>query len=194
MDIVRTPVEFGYDGRVLHARIDTYYYKGLDEKKNLVLTYSGVTVSVPYDEDVIYFEKLAEEECSLIDKLGKQDYKKFDKYRKDIYRIRKDKIVVNDKVYDFYHDDSVRNGSFAYHLMGIKMKDGVNFDGSSPSRFLHDNHVKSKVKTLENLRFKVQKHYNETRIGPEDRYLNEELTKDYVEKLSWIKSKVKDFD
>ncbi|MFJ8069982.1 hypothetical protein ACIQZD_13660 [Peribacillus sp. NPDC096447] len=192
MDIIRSDVDFDYNGKVIPARIDTYYYKEAEKGENVVFTYNGVTVNVSFDKDVVSFETVAKKECSLIDELG-QDYKTFDKYRRNVNKIRKNHIVINDKVYDHYYNDTIRSGSLIYYMMGITMKDGQSIDGSSPSEFFYEEDRKSKTKTFYNLTNKVKNYYKEKGIEPEDRYLNEGLTKEYVEQLSWIRSRVKSF-
>ncbi|CKG13869.1 Uncharacterised protein [Streptococcus pneumoniae] len=185
MKNVKNDVEFAHNGKVFPARVDTYFYNGKKMGDTLVFTYTGVNVSMHFsDEDAYHI--IAKQECILIDKLGAEEYRVLDRYRKRVKEIEESHVVINDKVYNHYYDNSVRSGATVYHEMMLQMKDGETIDGTSPSQFFYDEDRKNRVKTFYNLTNKVTKYCRENKTEPKDSTLNLELTQEYKEKSTWI--------
>ncbi|WP_256859864.1 hypothetical protein [Bacillus cereus] len=182
---VKNDVEFAHNGKVFPARVDTYFYDGKKMGDTLVFTYTDVPVSIDFsDEDT--FNVIAKRECTLIDKLGAEEYRVFDRYRKRVKEIAESHVIINDKVYNHYYDNSVRSGATVYHEMMLQMKDGETIDGTSPSQLFYDEDKKNKKKTFYNLTNKVKKYCGANKTEPKDSALNIKLTQEYKEKLTWI--------
>jgi hypothetical protein len=189
MTVRRRNVEFDYNGKVRPARLDIYSHNSKSIGNTLVFSYKGINVSINLDEDDIH-EHVAQKECTLIDALGEEDYKTFSEFRKKIEEIESSKVVVNNKVYDFYHNESLGSHSNPYHIMSIKMQDGNVIDGDFPSDYFRDTDRKSKTKTFNNLVNKVTQVYRETGIEPDELAVNEPLTLEYMKMKIWINKRV----
>lgn len=189
MNIVRDNVEFDYNGKIIPARVDTYFRNQLEKGRVLYFTYQGINVRENFNEDETNYYHLGKEVCANIDKLGTEDFKIYSKYKEEIRKIKRDWIVVDQSVFNYYMNDSVRSGTVVYYIMSIKMMDGVSIDGSAPSAFFYESDKKSKSRTLIHLQNKVKKHFQYGGVLPEEEYLNKELTEKYQEMTKWIKEK-----
>lgn len=187
MSVHRVDLEFNYKGRLISARQDMFYINGKRVKDKLIFRYNDIDVSVTFDSDTDIAEQVGENECSIIDKLGKEDYETLDKFRERIREIENSHVVINNKVYNYQHDNST-----GYHIMIIKMQDDSLISGDSPIEYLNNKIRKDKLKTFKNLVNNVKRYYKETGIEPDEMAVEEKLTLEYMQMQLWISRKIKE--
>ena len=183
MKIIRQDVEFDHKGKVFPARLDTYL-RNSGEGYVINFTYNSVSVNVSFEEDEATWWHLAIKHCELIDKLGERDYKIYCDYNHKLKRIKKEKIVVENNVYNFFYKE-IDGGHVTYYMMSIGMSDGETIHGNPRSDFF-DKDKYDKKKTFNNLSSRVKEYYRNNGVIPEDKYLNSELTEKFREMKEWI--------
>ncbi len=125
---------------------------------------------------------LARTYCRIIDKHGQDGARQFYRCRDKLGEFRRKYIVIDNKVYR-YTKHEIEN---VYH-MNIVMADGQNINGHSfinDDPYIKDKHYYSSSKTLENLRDKAQKYFNQKKTLPKDEYFMEDKTKEFSELLT----------
>ncbi|PEC09876.1 hypothetical protein CN567_22185 [Bacillus toyonensis] len=187
MSVHRVDLEFNYKGRIISARQDMFFIDGKRVKDKLIFRYNDINVSVSFDSDIDITERVGENECSIIDKLGKEDYKTLENFRERIRGIEKSHVVINNKVYNYQHDNST-----GYHIMVLPMQDGTRILGDSPIEYINNLVRKDKQKTFENLVYNVKRYHKETGIEPDEMAVDEKLTLEYMEIQIWINRKIKE--
>lgn len=180
-------VEFNHNGVEYNARLDMYINSNL---RVIDFTYKSIHVNESFDDSDISYWHIAVKNCEIIDKLGREDYKKYSEYRDEIKSIDKNNIVIDNKVYRHYYNDDAKSGSLVYHYRSLKMEDGITVYGAPNSEFF-DKDKYDYYKTLRNIQNNAMKHFEETGALPSEEYLEKELTKKYNEMKNWINDKVK---
>lgn len=119
---------------------------------------------------------------NVLDKLGLDGYKKYEKYLSDIHAIELNHIIVNNKVYNYY--SKLISNSPEYYVVRLKMADGNYLDGTY--RFMTIQDHGNKRMLFKNLQYQAQNYFKENKIEPAIECLNQEKTEEYQKKKKWI--------
>ncbi|MDE8562746.1 hypothetical protein PNH38_02475 [Anoxybacillus rupiensis] len=181
MKKVDSQVEFIHNGEEIKATLSTYYDKGIERHSTIMFNYKDINVHISLDEDEKYYF-VAPLHCRVLDKLGLDGYKKYEKYLSDIRTIEHNYIVVNDKVYNYY--SKLISSSPKYYVVRLKMADGNYLDGTYKFMTVQDHGDKRML--LKNLQYQAQNYFKENKIEPAIECLNQEKTEEYQKKKKWI--------
>lgn len=178
-------VDFEYNGENINVRINMY-----SEERNVVIfDYKGVTVQKSYSDEINWWS-VCDGVCKMIDKIGADTYKEYQKLKSEVSTLTFNKLIVGDSVYKYYYDDSIRFGDLIYYTMSIKMSDGTVLDGTAFSTYFYDEERRSKKKTFDNLKRRVLNYYKEKNVLPDEKYLDKQATERYQEIQKWIKENI----
>jgi hypothetical protein len=181
MKRISSPVEFIHNGKEIKATLFTHYEKGIERHNTIMFNYKDVNIHILLNEDENYYF-VAPLHCRVLDKLGLDGYKKYEKYLSDIHAIELDHIIVNDKVYNYY--SKLISNSPKYYVVNLKMADGNYLDGTYKFMTVQDHEDKRML--FKNLQYQAQNYFKENKIEPAIEYLDQEKTEEYQKKKNWI--------
>jgi hypothetical protein len=180
MNRTSSVVEFYHNGEELKGTLFTYFNKAeLERGQSFMFNYKGTTLHIDLDEDEKYYD-VAPLHCKVIDKLGLGGYKKYEQFLSDIDSIKRNYIVVNNKVYNYF--SKCISSSPKYYMVNLKLSDGTNLEYNF--REFEDRGNKNIL--FKNLQYQANAYYNNHHIEPSNEQLNEAKTQEYQEKINWI--------
>lgn len=183
-DRVSSQVEFNYNGEEISGTLFTYYHDDIEKSQTFMFNHRGNNVHIFLEEDQKYWS-VAPLHCEIIDKLGIESHKNYEDYLSIIHSIKRDSIIVDDNVYDYFYQ-TVGYNPMKFHLMVIEMDDGKRLDGS-PSNEIFNDEKYNKQKTFNNLKERVRNYHKIHDVIPAKKYLNEEKTEQYQQTKKLIK-------
>ncbi len=181
-DRVQNTVEFHYNDEKIIGTLFTYFHGGIEKSQTFMFNYKGNSFNISLnDEENYYF--IAPLHCEIMDKLGLDGYRKYDKYLSDIHSIELNHIIVYDNVYNYF--SQCISTSPRYYFLNLKMEDGTSIDGTY--NFMTTQDKGNKRLLFKNLQSQADNYFKIHKIVPAKEQLNEEKTKEYQEKINWIR-------
>ena len=170
MQPLRDNVEFHYENKVYPAQLVRYMGR-IEETHRIIFTYKGVAVNEAFNGEDFNFLDIAQENCRIIDLIGKDEYALYSKYRDAIRKINKNYIVVDNNVYNHF-EKSVDGGHVTYYIMAIGMENGDSVDGYPPTEFFEKDKY-DRLKTFRYLKNRVLQKFKSAQIKPDAKHLGE---------------------
>lgn len=173
--------------------INSYKYSYTERVQ---FTYKDVEVTSFIRKERIRCDNYVRLMCTMIDKLGKEKYSKYKSYYDEIDRLSEEYIIVDDKIYKPYINDSIRSGELVNYIIFIKMADGKTLDGKTNfnQNGMNPFHKEeaNKDQLINRLRNRVQEYYEQNNVLPDEQYLLIEKTKKLKDMLDWLDKNIID--
>lgn len=146
--------------------------------QRIVFNYKGGLVDeYKKDADINYYINVVNLMCFVIDKIGKDEYNNhFKDYYHEYISLNDKYIILNDNVYEPYEDKHNIPGEC---IMTIQL------EGEKPDSSESFNIKKTRL--IDDLKFKVENHYNKCNSLPKEEYLLKKATERYNKILQWFK-------
>ncbi|KUO75706.1 MAG: hypothetical protein APF81_17675 [Desulfosporosinus sp. BRH_c37] len=181
-------VYFVYDEQKIFAVLQRSFLEKDNYSDKFEFDYMDIQVIMFYDEEDSWYT-LAQIICRLIDKYGKIGFEEFNKIYHEKKSIEKKYIVVDNKVYKPYINNSIRSGEMINYIINIQMSDDTRLDGiiSGDIRSPYYNNVHNKDLLMETLRSRVKNYYQNKNVLPSNEYYQEDITDKYQKIIDWYK-------
>ena len=170
---------------ILRTRVDGKYtsYK-------VIFEYRGVKVDSFFNKSFDKYYTYIPKVCDCIDKLGSEGVGKYTRYYDEYYSILKHNIVLNDTVYEYFHDNSVSSGQLRHNMMVIVMEDGTRLDNYPkfnqdylPDPFQKD--VYNFNKSFRNIKEDTENYYKAKGVLPKKEYIEISKTEKIQKIIKW---------
>lgn len=182
MNRVSTVGEFFHNGEKIEGTLFLYSDGVKDKSKSFMFYYKNINIHVDVDKNKEYYN-VAPLHCRIIDSLGIEGHKKYEKYLSIINDIKRNYIILNDKVYKYYCKLMIN--SPRVYFLDFKMADGESFDGTNKLTSIEDKG--DKMGLFATLQLQVNEYYKNNGIEPDVSQLIEDKTKDYQETSKLIR-------
>lgn len=153
--------------------------------------YNNIEVIGFIKKERILWYNYVELMCNMIDKLGKEKFNTFKSYYDEIDSLSERYIIIDDKVYKPYINDSIRSGDLIFYMIYLKMSDNKTFDGKT--RFNEDGmnpyhkEQANKDELIKNIRYDTQNYYKKYSILPNEKeHLLPKKTEHLKNMIKWL--------
>ncbi|KMY50559.1 hypothetical protein [Peribacillus loiseleuriae] len=184
-------MEYLYKGTKVDFLLQTLILDDYVSNK-VIFDYKDIRVDMFYIEELDNCFTIINKICEVIDKLGGEGYKNFNEYYHDYHSLQKRNIVIEGKVYKYFHSIPASSGKLKYHHMSIDMNDGTRITNhpSINQDYIRDpfeRDVYNFKKSAENIKNNALNYYKKHGVVPKDECINQEKTAKLSEILLWIK-------
>lgn len=176
-----------YNDQILDVSIVFYMYGKLS-KSYIRFRYKKVDVFELFDSKEENYQQAVKTICELIDQVGVEKYRKFDRVMSELKRIYSRRIIVDNKVYANFYESELSVGDRYMYSREISMTDGNQLE----DHLLIDDRedVESKQQVLRNLRRKVKNYFEEVEVLPHPQYLNTKYSLVYQDITEWMEQNI----